>query len=152
MRFLVYSEVNSETISQSLGLSEYSYYFVLKEFLPVLRELGDVCVVKEPREVDSLYAQALREGVPCVFLSFTPPHKTFLRLKCPSVPVLAWEFDTIPNEHWSREPQQDWRYSLRKCGRAITHSEMTLAAIRAEVGSDYPVVSVPAPVLSLIHI
>ncbi|WP_278957277.1 glycosyltransferase [Aquipseudomonas alcaligenes] len=146
MRFLVYSEVNSETISQSLGLSEYSYYFVLKEFLPVLRELGDVCVVKEPREVDSLYAQALREGVPCVFLSFTPPHKTFLRLKCPSVPVLAWEFDTIPNEHWSREPQQDWRYSLRKCGRAITHSEMTLAAIRAEVGSDYPVVSVPAPV------
>ena len=63
MRFLVYSEVNSETISQSLGLSEYSYYFVLKEFLPVLRELGDVCVVKEPREVDSLYAQALREGL-----------------------------------------------------------------------------------------
>lgn len=146
MRFLVYSEVNSETITQSLGLSEYSYYFVLKEFLPVLRELGEVCVVKDPREINPLYAQARREGVPCVFLSFTPPHKTPLGLKCPTVPVLAWEFDTIPSEHWSKERWQDWRYALHQCGRAITHSGMTQAAIRAEMGSDYPVVSVPAPV------
>lgn len=146
MRFLVYSEVNSENIARSLGLSEYSYYFVLKEFLPVLRELGEVRVVKDPEEVDPLYVQARREGVPCVFLSFTPPHKTPLGLKCPTVPVLAWEFDTIPSEHWSKEPWQDWRYALRRCGRAITHSGMTLAAIRAEMGGDYPVVSVPAPV------
>lgn len=40
MKFLVYSEVNAETIASSLGQSEYSYYFVLKEFLPVLRQLG----------------------------------------------------------------------------------------------------------------
>lgn len=146
MRFLVYSEVNSENIAQSLGLSEYSYYFVLKEFLPVLRELGEVSVVKDPREVDPLYAKAHRAGIPCVFLSFTPPHKTPLGLKCPTVPVLAWEFDTIPSEHWSGDPRQDWRYALRQCGRAITHSGMTLAAIRAEMGSDYPVVSAPAPV------
>lgn len=146
MRFLVYSEVNSANIAQSLGLSEYSYYFVLKEFIPVLRELGEVRIMHDPREVDPLYAQARREGVPCVFLSFTPPHKTPLGLKCPTVPVLAWEFDTIPSEHWSKEPWQDWRYALGQCGRAITHSGMTLAAIQAEMGSGYPVVSVPAPV------
>ena len=57
MKFLVYSEVNADTIAANLGQSEYSYYFVLKEFLPVLRQLGDVQVVKDPlREVDALYA------------------------------------------------------------------------------------------------
>jgi glycosyltransferase involved in cell wall biosynthesis len=147
MMFLVYSEVNAETIANSLGLSEYSYYFVLKEFLPVLRELGEVQVVKDPlREVDRLYTQARRRGERCVFLSFTPPHKTPLGLRCPTVPVMAWEFDTIPSEHWFGERAQDWRYGLRRCGRSITHSGMTVAAIQAEMGVDYPVVSIPAPV------
>jgi len=147
MKFLVYSEVNAETIASSLGQSEYSYYFVLKEFLPVLRELGEVQVVKDPRrEVDRLYRQARRAGEPCVFLSFTPPHKTSLGLSCPTIPVMAWEFDTIPSEHWFGELAQDWRYGLRRCGRSITHSGLTVSAIQAEMGADYPVVSIPAPV------
>lgn len=147
MKFLVYSEVNAETIASSLGLSEYSYYFVLKEFLPVLRELGEVQVVKDPaQEVDRLYRQARRAGEQCVFLSFTPPHKTPLGLSCPTIPVMAWEFDTIPSEHWFGQRAQDWRYSLRRCGRSITHSGLTVSAIQAEMGVDYPVVSIPAPV------
>ena len=43
MKFLVYSEVNAQTIASSMGQSEYSYYFVLKEFLPVLRALPPPC-------------------------------------------------------------------------------------------------------------
>ncbi len=147
MKFLVYSEVNAETIASSLGQSEYSYYFVLKEFLPVLRELGNVEVVTEPgREIDRLYLQARRTGEQCVFLSFTPPHKTLLGLNCPTIPVMAWEFDTIPSEHWFGDRAQDWRYGLRRCGRSITHSGMTVEAVQAEMGSDYPVISIPAPV------
>lgn len=147
MRFLVYSEVNADTIAANLGQSEYSYYFVLKEFLPVLRELGDVQVVKDPlREVDALYAKARRLGEQCVFLSFTPPHKTPLGLRCPTWPVLAWEFDSIPTEHWFGERHQDWRHVLARCGHAITHSGMTLDLIRREMGAGYPVASIPAPV------
>lgn len=147
MKFLVYSEVNAETIASSLGQSEYSYYFVLKEFLPVLRQLGEVQLVKDPlQEVDRLYTQARHRGEKCVFLSFTPPHKTPLGLSCPTVPVMAWEFDTIPSEHWFGERAQDWRYGLGKWGRCITHSGMTVAAIQAQMGADYPVASIPAPV------
>lgn len=147
MRFLVYSEVNAETIASSMGLSEYSYYFVLKEFLPTLRKLGEVLVIKNPaREADVLYREARAGGEDCVLLSFTPPHKTPLGLRCPTIPVLAWEFDTIPNEYWLGDRKQDWRHVLGRCGRAITHSGMTLDAIRQEMGQDYPVVSVPAPV------
>jgi glycosyltransferase involved in cell wall biosynthesis len=147
MRFLVYSEVHAGNIATSLGLPEYSYYFVLKEFMPVLRQLGDVVVVHDPqREVDPLFHQALAEGERCVFLSFSPPHKTVRGLVCPTVPVFAWEFDTIPDETWHDEPQQDWRYVLRSLGRAIAHSNQTVRAIHRAVRDDFPVISIPAPV------
>src|SRR5690606_12452168 len=117
------------------GQSEYSYYFVLKEFLPALRALGEVCIVTDPHaEADELYRQATAAGDACVLLAFTPPHKTPLGLRCPTIPVLAWEFDTIPNEHWQKDRKQDWRHALGRCGRAITHSGMTLEAIRREMG------------------
>lgn len=146
MRFLVYSEVNSARIESSLGLPDYSYYFVLKEFLPLLRGLGDVTVVEQVGEVDALYRQALDNGEPCVFLSFTPPHKTPLDLQCPTIPVFAWEFDSIPNQQWLDDDRQNWAAVLQRCGRAITHSGLTVEATRAELGAAFPVVSIPAPV------
>ncbi|MFT5782676.1 MAG: glycosyltransferase involved in cell wall biosynthesis [Pseudomonas sp.] len=147
MKFLVYSEVTAHRIGASLGQSEYSYYFVLKEFLPVLESLGTVTVIENPKvEVDALYARSKADGEPCVFLSFAPPHKTELKLRCPTVPVLAWEFDTIPSEAWLGDRQQDWRVALKRCGRAITHCGLTVEAILAVMGPDYPVTSIPAPI------
>ena len=64
MKFLVYSEVTAARIATSMGLPEYSYYFVLRDFLPVLKSLGDVQVIEEPaREVDALYDQACAAGL-----------------------------------------------------------------------------------------
>lgn len=147
MKFLVFSEITAETIYSSLGLPEYSYYFVLRDFLPVLQALGEVQIVNTPaREVDALYDQAREDGKKCVFLSFTPPHKTPLGLRCPTIPVLAWEFDTIPNESWNGERHQDWRYVLTQCRSAITHSRMTQQLIKTAMGPDFPVISVPSPV------
>lgn len=147
MKFLVYSEVTAATIATSLGKPEYSYYFVLREFLPVLRQLGEVTVVEDPRtQVDPLYRQAREAGDDCVFLSFSPPHLTVSGLSCPTIPVFAWEFDSIPSEVWYDQPEQDWRHGLRRCGRAIVHSQQTVAAVRALLGDRFPVVSIPAPV------
>jgi glycosyltransferase involved in cell wall biosynthesis len=147
MRFLIYSEVHAGNIATSLGLPEYSYYFVLKEFLPVLRQLGEVTVVHDPqREVDPLFHQALAEGERCVFLSFSPPHKTVRGLVCPTIPIFAWEFDTIPSETWHGELEQDWRHVLRSLGRAVVHSNQTVRAIHRAVSDDFPVTSIPAPV------
>lgn len=147
MKFFVFSEISAARIASSLGASEYSYYFVLKEFLPVLQMLGEVVVVENPEaEVDQLYDIATAAGEDCLFLSFSPPHKMVLTLRCPTIPVFAWEFDSIPNEHWLDDLQQDWRYGLAKCGMAITHSELTVAAVKRELGDAYPIVSIPAPV------
>lgn len=74
MLFLIYSATDSSSIESSLGLPEYSYYFVLKEFRPMLEKLGRVQVVKSPEtEVDAIYDSCLASGEDCVFLSFSPP-------------------------------------------------------------------------------
>ncbi|MCY1267993.1 glycosyltransferase [compost metagenome] len=147
MRFLVHSEVGAGQIASSLGLPDYSYYFVLKEFLPVLQELGEVMVVERPEsEVDRLYDEARARGEACLFLSFAPPHKTPAGLRCPTIPVFAWEFDSIPNQPWLDDERQNWATVLAECGQAITHSLLTVQAARAELGEDFPVVSIPAPV------
>lgn len=147
MLFIIYSATDSSSIENSLGLPEYSYYFVLKEFRPMLEKLGRVQLVKHPEtEVDALYDECLARGEPCVFLSFSPPNKTLTTLRCPTIPVFAWEFDTLPDEVWDDEPNNDWTQVLRTLGRAITHSRHTVATIRRALGDDFPVISVPAPV------
>lgn len=147
MLIIIYSETNQHTIAQNLGRSEYSYYFVLKEYRPVLERLGRVVEVSDPQtEVDALYLDCLSRGEDCVFLSFSPPHRTPVHFACPTVPVFAWEFSTIPNEPFAGEPRNDWRMVLRASGAAITHSNYTVNAVREAMGADYPIVAVPAPV------
>lgn len=147
MKFLVYSQVTAARIATSMGLPEYSYYFVLRDFLPVLRNLGEVQVVEHPElEVERLYDEACASGERCVFLSFSPPQKTLIGLRCPTIPVFAWEFDSIPNEHWLDEVNQDWRHVLDNCGSGITHSQMIVQAVRNEMGAQFPIISIPSPV------
>jgi len=147
MLIIIHSETNQHTISRNLGRSEYSYYFVLKEYRPVLERLGRVVEVMDPNtEVDALYAECQSRGEPCVFLSFSPPHRTPVHLACPTLPVFAWEFSTIPDEPFAGDPLNDWRTVLAACGAAITHSTYTVDAVRKAMSADYPIVAVPAPV------
>ncbi|WP_434708947.1 glycosyltransferase [Pseudomonas sp. R1-1] len=147
MLIIIHSETNKSNIQQNLGRPEYSYYFVLKEFRPVLERIGQVIEVSNPDElVDRLYFDCQSRGEDCVFLSFSPPHRTPIHYACPTIPVFAWEFSTIPTESWQGEPRHDWRVVLQACGRAITHSTFTVNAVRDVMGADYPVCAIPAPV------
>jgi glycosyltransferase involved in cell wall biosynthesis len=145
MNFILYSDVNDSSISQSLGRPEYSYYFVLKAYRPLFESLGPVHVVSSAAEVDPLYRQLQQAGQDCLFISFAPPHKTPTDLQCPMVCVVAWEFDTIPAEHWDNDPRQDWSRTLARLGRVITLSTHTAEAIRRTLGDDFPVLVLPTP-------
>jgi hypothetical protein len=145
MNFILYSDVNDSSISQSLGRPEYSYYFVLKAYRPVLESLGRVHVVSTTTEVDPLYRQLLSAGEESLFLSFSPPQKTPTDLECPAICIVAWEFDSIPDEQWDDEPRQDWTQMLRRHGRVITLSSHTARAIRRVMGADFPVLVLPTP-------
>jgi SAM-dependent methyltransferase/glycosyltransferase involved in cell wall biosynthesis len=147
MLILIYSETNKSTITQNLGRAEYSYYFVLKEFRPVLERLGTVLEVTDPdEEVDRLYGESRARGEECVFLSFSPPHRTATQYACPTIPVLAWEFSSIPDETWNDDPRHDWRNVLGSTGAAITHSSHTVNAVRNSMGADFPITAIPSPV------
>ena len=146
MIFIVHAESKSNTISSSLGLEDYSYYFVLQQFRPVLESLGLVIEVDDARPyVDHIYSLATALGEKCVFLSFTPPHKTPSGLLCPTVPVFAWEYSTIPNEEWNGDPKNNWATDLMNYSVAITHSQQTCEATKYAIDNSYPIASIPAP-------
>jgi glycosyltransferase involved in cell wall biosynthesis len=147
MIFLIHSETEAGNIVSNLGASEYSYYFVLKEYRPLLEEMGLVVAVSDPaNEVDRIWQNAAQHGEDCMFLTFSPPHRSFIPALCPTIPVFAWEFDSLPTECWDDDPRHDWRHGLGQTGRAITHSRFAVETTKAAMGQDYPVVSLPAPV------
>lgn len=134
-----------QSVSSRLGLADYSYFFVMKKFLPVLERLGRVIIINDLDSVDEHFEIARANGHEAILLSFTPPHKTPLGLRCPTFPVFAWEYSTIPNESWGNEPRHNWASVLQSLPGAITHSRFTVDAVHAELGAGYPVVSLPAP-------
>ena len=147
VNFIIHSPTLSQAAPEALGAAEYSYGFVLRAFQPLLERFGDVWVVDDPvHEVDALYEAFLQRGEVSLFLSFAPPHRTVLGLRAPTVPVIAWEYPTIPDEVWDEERRHDWRWVLRQTGRAITLSRLAAQAIKAAMGADFPVVAIPAPV------
>ena len=147
MLILTHTTSTRDSIRNDLGRPEYSYYFVLRELRPVLESLGVVIEVNDPeRDVDAIYRNCQRHGIPCVFLSFSPPHKTPVNLECPTLPIFAWEFDTIPNEGFMGKPRNDWTRVLAKLGGAVTHSGFIVQQVKRLMGADFPIISAPAPV------
>tara|TARA_R110001599_G_scaffold145321_1_gene327614 strand:- start:66234 stop:68003 length:1770 start_codon:yes stop_codon:yes gene_type:complete len=148
MRIIIYSETTAATVGGNLGRPEYSYYFILNKYLPVLSRLGEVIPVEQPQlEVDTLFDEAAAAGEASVFLSFTPPHRTARGLKCPTVCVLAWEFDNIPSDDWdAEEPWHNWVMAIREIGYVLTISDYATRVIRRQVGRGPRVETVPAPV------
>ena len=147
MIIIVYTAYNAASIGDALGAPEYSYWFVRHAFRPVLETFGIVVPVTDPkREIPAICASASAHGQQCVFFSFEPPHKTIVNLPCRTIPVFAWEFDTVPDETWEGDERHDWRTVLSQTGSAITHSDFSVAAVRRAMGERFPVWSIPAPV------
>jgi len=146
MIFLVHVPFTEGSIEGEMGLADYSYYFVMEACLPVLERLGKVVEIADPgREADDWYRRSAAAGEYCVLLCFAPPHRVPLHLECPVVPVIAWEYDTLPDEAWAGQRETDWLRVLATAGRAITHSEFAAGVVRRAIRPDYPIVSVPAP-------
>ena len=147
MIILEHSTFDSSTIGRNLGLPEYSYWFVRKAFRPMLDRFGVVVPVSKPeQDVDRIFRSARGQGQSCLYLSFNPPNLLAAGLKCPTVPVFAWEYDVIPNEAWNDDPANDWAHVLADAPAAITHSRFSVEAVKRALGPDYPIWSIPAPV------
>ncbi|HTV84703.1 MAG TPA: glycosyltransferase [Dyella sp.] len=146
MILLVYTSTADKDLVTRLGCPEYSYRFVIREFMPLLHEFGKVIDIADPeQEVDAIYASCVARAEPCLFLCFMPPGKTPLRLNCPTIPVFAWEYDNLPNEAFRGRPRNDWTRVLARLGNAITHSSFVAERTRAVLGPNFPIACIPAP-------
>jgi glycosyltransferase involved in cell wall biosynthesis len=148
MKFILHSDIDANSIRASLGKPEYSYYFVLKAFLPVLEQMGEVTLVQRPQEeVDPLFQAAAAQGEDCVYISFSPPNTVVLDLECPTIVLVAWEFSTIPDGGWEgADPRDDWRFVFAKLGFGISLSSHTARVVKAAMGDDFPVFAISAPI------
>lgn len=144
MIILVGSKIDQASIQGALGKPEYSYFFLMKDFLPALERLGRVLMVKSTEEIETLYAEHHGAGEQVVFLSFSPPHQVPLGLSCPTVVVFAWEFDSLPSVAWEDNPQNDWRYTLARVQGAISTSQEAARLVRQHAA--VPVTALPAPI------
>ncbi|MEO4048035.1 glycosyltransferase [Pseudomonas sp. CAU 1711] len=145
MIILVCSKISQASIQASLGKPEYSYYFLLKEFLPALERIAQIEVLDSVADVDSLYRQYTEAGEAVLFLSVSPPHQTPVGLDCPTLCLFAWEFDSLPDEPWDDEPRNDWRYVFRHIAGAICTSRESQHLVEREAPG-FPIAAIPAPV------
>lgn len=146
MIILISSKIDETDIQAALGKPEYSYFFLMKDFMPALERIGTVFQVKSVAEIESLYAHYHEEGRAVVFLSFSPPHQVPLGLVCPTVSVFAWEFDTLPSMAWDKDPRHDWRYVFSNTHGAITTSKETALLVDNAMHGEFPVIPLPAPI------
>lgn len=142
MKFLVYSSVNEHTIADSLGMADYSYYFVMRSYLPLLEKFGTVEVFSEPPDDGVITSR--QEHDKCLYLSFSPPDKLAPITVCPVVVIFAWEFSTIPCEEFTKA-EDNWVHELKILGCAITHSSYSVAVVRNQLTDDFKIESIPAP-------
>ena len=76
MIFLVHVPFTEDSIEGEVGLADYSYYFVMQAYLPVLQALGKVVEIEDPlQEADEWYRSCAARGEYCVLLCFAPPHR-----------------------------------------------------------------------------
>lgn len=174
--YVLYSETSERNLTEKLGYPEYSYFFVREAFRLLLETRARTIVVTDPEtEVDAIYDGCMANGEECVFLSFAPPHRSFISIRCPTIPVFAWEFDTIPSEEWDSPspkerrnvlrrfgkaipqsagsaeavrttPRNDWRKVLGRFGQAITHSAYSTQAVRGASIPNFSIETIPAPI------
>jgi hypothetical protein len=143
MKFFLYSSTNARTIASRLGGVDYSYYFVLKCYVPLLEQFGEVEILDEPL-TDANLDQLQLTGQDYYF-SFTPPNRVEMNSRIPVIPVFAWEFGTLPDAPFTA-PSDDWNHVLSETGQALTHSEFAVSVVKKSLGEDYPVLSIPAPI------
>ena len=146
MIILISSKIGQADIQASLGKPEYSYFFLMKDFLPALERIGTVIQVQSRDDIEVQYATYRAQGEDVVFISVSPPHQTLLDLACPTVTLFAWEFDSLPSVAWGDNPQNDWRHVFAHTTGAIATSREAAGLVEQSMGERFPVIALPAPI------
>jgi glycosyltransferase involved in cell wall biosynthesis len=129
-----------------VGADAYSYHFVYRAFLPLLREIGEVIEVEAPESrLDWAAEQARRRGLDPIHLSFRPLQAVYLSSLLPNVAFPFWEFPHLPDEDFDDNPRNNWARIAGRLSLVLCASDFTRDAFR-RAGVSTPVRTVPVPI------
>lgn len=134
------SEVSSRT-----GDDCYSYFFVLRSFLPLLERWASVEEVsKSPEQIRDGVLRARRAGQDAVHLGFLPLQSMRVVEGAANVAFPFWEFPDIPDYDVAGNPRNNWVRMAKKLDLILTACEFTRDSfLRAGVETPLEVVPVP---------
>ncbi len=152
MIIILYTQLNQNTIATCTGLPEAERYHAFQRLLPLLKKYGEIRLIESPAfDVDSVFDEAQTEGRSCVFLSFTPPHLLTVGLKCPTIAVFDWAYDTVPDQTREGDPRHNWRWVFEQIAGVITHSASAAEVLRNAAPENFPIAVAPLPVWDRCH-
>ena len=94
---LAYSETNDKTFAERIGMSEYSYYFVLKMVSSRNGRSGRrESHLRPATEADLNTTRHSKRADSASCSLFAPPHRTLFPERCPVIPLVAWELSASP--------------------------------------------------------
>ncbi|HJT34966.1 MAG TPA: glycosyltransferase [Pirellulales bacterium] len=139
------SSFTSAEMPSRCGDDCYSYYFVQRAFLPLLKRWGEVRELAQPAELDEAVAEArLRHPAP-VHLSFLPPQYMPLAADAPNIAFPFWEYPDIPDYDVAGHANNNWLRLAERLDSLVTACRFTRDAF-VRAGVRVPMSIVPVPI------
>lgn len=146
-RAVVASTVFAEgEAARKLGLEAYSYPFVARAFLPLLRDLGEATLITRPESsLDHALWRHRRDGREPLHLSFMPLHAAYFSAHAPNACFPFWEYPDVPARPFDNSLRHNWIHIANHADLLLTACTFTRQAFeRAGVRTPIHVVPVPA--------
>jgi glycosyltransferase involved in cell wall biosynthesis len=146
-RAVVASTVFAEgETAHKLGLEAYSYPFVARAFLPLLRDLGEAALLTRPESsLDHALWRHRRQGREPLHLSFMPLHAVYFSAHAPNACLPFWEYPDVPDRPFDNSLRHNWVHIANYADLLLTACTFTRRAFeRAGVRTPIHVVPVPA--------
>ncbi|HWB10470.1 MAG TPA: glycosyltransferase [Pirellulales bacterium] len=139
------SPLRPREVASRTGDDCYSYYFVLRSFLPLLDRWATVAEVSQsPEGIHEAVQAARQSGQDAVHLGFLPLQYMRTVDGAANVAFPFWEFPNIPDYDVAGDPRNNWVTMAEKLDLILTACEFTRDSFsRAEVQTPVEVVPVP---------
>lgn len=142
----IFSESDAKSMSVSLGMSDYSYGFIVRGFVQALEELNvDFQIIENPHYISDVETISSADTV--VHLAVCPPERIRLLKGAYNVVCCAWEFDRLRQtvEQTNIHPFADQTKMLDLADEVWLISEHGAESVSKTVKP--PVFAVSSPVL-----
>jgi glycosyltransferase involved in cell wall biosynthesis len=139
------SPLRPSEVANRTGDDCYSYYFVLRSFLPLLERWAPVEEVSQsPEQIRDAVLTARRGGQDAVHLGFLPLQSMRVVEGAANVAFPFWEFPDIPDYDVGGNPRNNWVRTAKRLDLILTACEFTRDSfIRAGVQTPLEIVPVP---------